>query len=880
TQLITAQGLRGQVLRERGSSGGLLNSAINALIDSHLVRGEPLRGAIWYELTHDRLIGPIQADNVDWRTAHLSQLQQQAALWERQERPDGLLLRDAALTQAEQWADEHRSELTDVEHSFLARCREVCAAIERERRKNQIIQGLAIVSTVVGVVALLLAVFAFDAKRKADSQASRAKAQALASRALTDSLTRPQLSLLLALEAQRIGSPDGLFQGEEALQQLLTRLGGRPTTLPLSPDLVAFSADGAWLAISGASRATSNAAAQLVLQSTADPAQAISLVVPDNTSLSKLALSADGALLAGTTQTGNLLLWRSASPQELPQVLDSDVGNAAPVVFSQNGSLLIGGDGRGQALIWQTDNVTATPQAVKCLSQIPTALAISPDNTKLIFGYRTGQVQRKLINDPSSPCIDEFAHQHEEQVMVITFSPDGTLLASGSSDSEVLVSLLVGASSINAFHNHNSAITGLQFSPDNKRIISSSRDGTAQIWGIFAADKTALILRGHEGWVLGASFSQNGAEALTVGRDSALRSWNATHPAVTHVIQQHTREIAAVAYSPDGHWLAIGSIDKKASLWAVEGDDVRYIATLSATSSIWMLAFSSDSSLLATASEDGKVRIWDVTAPQSALASITVHSGWTVTGVAFSPDRRYLAAVGLDGDLRLWDISQPARPLPYKEWSSPDPLHAVAFDDAGHLAVAGDSGVVTLWSSVELRGSPEVLGAGAGYGPIYALAFRPKHPGQLAAAGFAAKIWIWDLAEPGHQPRSLSGHTDWIIGMAFSSDGNQLATASNDDTVRIWQPDLNENTVRSSQIDWDGSSSLVLRGHSADVDTVSFSPDGRWLASGSLDSKVIIWPLDLAMIQTRACTTTGRGFTSAEIGSFNLPDKPALCTAP
>ncbi|NTV64021.1 MAG: ATP-binding protein, partial [Oscillochloris sp.] len=54
TQLITAQGLRGQVLRERGSSGGLLNSAINALIDSHLVRGEPLRGAIWYELTHDR----------------------------------------------------------------------------------------------------------------------------------------------------------------------------------------------------------------------------------------------------------------------------------------------------------------------------------------------------------------------------------------------------------------------------------------------------------------------------------------------------------------------------------------------------------------------------------------------------------------------------------------------------------------------------------------------------------------------------------------------------------------------------------------------------------------------------------------------------------
>ncbi len=99
-QLITEQGLRGQVLHGPKQSQGLSNRAIIPLVDAHLVRAENRRGATWYELAHDRLISPVRNNNADWFQANLSTLQRQAALWDEQNRPVGLLLRGDALKNA------------------------------------------------------------------------------------------------------------------------------------------------------------------------------------------------------------------------------------------------------------------------------------------------------------------------------------------------------------------------------------------------------------------------------------------------------------------------------------------------------------------------------------------------------------------------------------------------------------------------------------------------------------------------------------------------------------------------------------------------------------------------------------------------------------
>jgi WD40 repeat protein len=123
-QLLTDQGLRGQVLREPGQTRGLPEPAIRQLIDAFLVRAEDRRGSTWYELAHDRLIGPIREDNERWRQSALQEWQRASAAWAQAGEPRGLLLRGWTLSRAIRWARKARTgEVTAAESRFLAACR-------------------------------------------------------------------------------------------------------------------------------------------------------------------------------------------------------------------------------------------------------------------------------------------------------------------------------------------------------------------------------------------------------------------------------------------------------------------------------------------------------------------------------------------------------------------------------------------------------------------------------------------------------------------------------------------------------------------------------------------------------------------------------------
>jgi hypothetical protein len=131
-QLITEQGVRGQVLQGHDQSRGLDNRVISRLVDAHLVRAEDRRGATWFELAHDRLIEPVRADNAAWRRTHLGPVQRLALQWEDEDQPDHLLLRGPDLLAAERWAAGRERDLTDVERRFLAACRANLSSLERQ----------------------------------------------------------------------------------------------------------------------------------------------------------------------------------------------------------------------------------------------------------------------------------------------------------------------------------------------------------------------------------------------------------------------------------------------------------------------------------------------------------------------------------------------------------------------------------------------------------------------------------------------------------------------------------------------------------------------------------------------------------------------------
>ena len=156
TALLTKQGFRSQ--STTGPDVGSTEVDVLARLErDHLVRSDVRGSTRWYELTHDRLIVPIRANNASWRRLNLNQWEWRAEEWERNAKRAGYLLGPNEVWQASRWLKEQGDNASDIEREFIAASKQASKHENLIKRFNVVVIALACVVMVqLAAIAYLL----------------------------------------------------------------------------------------------------------------------------------------------------------------------------------------------------------------------------------------------------------------------------------------------------------------------------------------------------------------------------------------------------------------------------------------------------------------------------------------------------------------------------------------------------------------------------------------------------------------------------------------------------------------------------------------------------------------------------------------------------
>jgi WD40 repeat protein len=389
-------------------------------------------------------------------------------------------------------------------------------------------------------------------------------------------------------------------------------------------------------------------------------------------------------------------------------------------------------------------------------------------------------------------------------------------------------------------------IYAVAFSPDGKKLAISSRDQTVKLWDV-AAGRELLTLRGHTHAIHSVAFSPDGRKLATGSFDRTARLWDAATGQTLLTLKEHRGTVRTVAFSPDSKLLATGGEDRAIKLWDATTDH-SLLTLREHREGVYAVAFSPDGGSLASASRDDTVKVWDVATGRTRL-TLAGHVS-DVCSVVFSPDGRKLATGGFDHTLKLWDAIT-GKEI-FSRQAHAGGIFSVDFSpDGSELATASDDHTVKLWPVAAEKGvfmeqkleAPlanmhtavmERATLKGHEGHVSSVAFSPD--GQwLATGSFDQTVRLWKVtSEP--EPFPLQRHSGSISSIAFSPDGRKLATGSHDQTVKLWDHATKQELS-------------TLTGHAGAINSVVFSADGRWLATGSEDQTVRLWE-----------ATTGRMF--------------------
>jgi WD40 repeat protein len=751
--------------------------------DLHILRPIDTPSGTSYEIFHDALGQPI----VDWRTRH-------------RENQDRARRAELAAQLIQEQLDKEEAQ------------RQTAAAERREQRerKRKRIALLALFGVLVALVAV--AVLGFFIERGHSSRLTRVnQSNEIASRidGLLGPTFGPQAAALAGLDAYRI-SPTF-----NARQQVLREL-------------------------------QDNVALPKVL-------------VGHERGVEAVTFSPSGRLVASGSDDAAVRLWnRNGQPIGRPLVTPDDPSIVTSVALSPSAPVLAAARGTGAIDIWPQARARVRhwhlqrATGVRCSDEPCHPLAISPVGQALVWGGTN------VLRVWTGPWQDP-GHRHDRPrsiryhfgvVRGIAFSPDGRDLAVAS-DSGVTMWRSWKRDVVPRFRHlrRDAPARSVAWAPDGS--LAAGTDAGILRWTPPTWDRHILYSATS---VYSVAFARESSLLVSGGNDNAVTVWNTRDRARIGPPRQHRDYVNSVAVSPEGDTIASASNDGLVKLWSIDGRGA--LARIVTDARERDLALGANGRL-ATATPE-RMRVWHLrhasTSPEKRpLASISDGAN----PIAYHGN----LLVGADPNTKwrrfnLWDTGPScAKVCSFRgSWAAPRgvEISAMAFDRSGDVLATGTNrGRLTVWDISNPRAIRN-LGSRSQPKAIHKIAFDPAHPDVLATAAEDGSVRLWDdkdvrrshrlaslgkpLASPGGQPSDA---------VAFSPNGQLLATGGQDQAVVLWNVD---NPARPRGVGRQNQSNTIS--------SLAFSPDSRIVAAGDADGSVCTYDAaTLRLVGSSLCLT-------------------------
>jgi eukaryotic-like serine/threonine-protein kinase len=455
-------------------------------------------------------------------------------------------------------------------------------------------------------------------------------------------------------------------------------------------------------------------------------------------------------------------------------------------------------------------------------------VTFTPDGRRLASGASDGSA---TLWDAATGNVVCLLPKHHTPILCIACSFDGTRIACGTEEGAVLVTDLATAQLLHTIPGHASAVRGVAFSPDGQWLVTGGDDQILMLWDSVAGTEQRTFVA-HSGRVNSVAFSPDGRSVASGSEDTDVRLWDVATGETKQTLSNPDHAISSVAFSPDGTKLAAAtriSIQGRATnanfihIWDL-ATGTRHRTIEGQSRQIHGVAFNPNGDRIVSGGGDQTVHFWDF-ATGASLHEFQGHAS-SVNGVAFSPDGRRIASAGgnpwggSENSIKIWDATATPEPVTIESAA-----YCVAFSPDGKLLAAYDLGasrssIYDACTGERLRSLQEATGDATG------LAFSPDGQ-RLATGNYSGKIQLWDAAT-GKLSLTVEEPGCWIRSVTFSPDGTRLAAANVGKSMTVW------NAVSGAEMG-------ELTGYPRSTLSAAFSPNHKWLATTHGDGTIWIW---------------------------------------